>query len=192
MSKRKRMARAGGTVENPVTKERIVWRRTARDTHGELLQFDLHLQPGAAVAAAHIHPSQEERFVVQSGAIRVTVAGQVRHLSAGEEAVVPPGTAHAWSNEGGDPAHVIVDLRPALDTETFFETFFGLARDGKTHPATGLPTNLLQLAVLVDAFRRELTPAPAWQRAVLVPLMTALAMLGRRCGYKSRYPAYSE
>lgn len=186
------MARPGGTVENPVTKERFVWRKTARDTHGELLQFDLHLQPGAVVGAQHIHPSQEELFAVQSGEIRLAVAGQVRHLRAGEEAVVPAGTAHAWSNEGGGPAHVIVELRPALDSETFFETFCGLACDGKAHPRTGLPTNLLQLAVLADDFKREMAPAPAWQRAVLVPLMSALAILGRRCGYKSRYPAYSD
>ena len=43
---------------------------------------------------------------------------------------------------------VRVELRPALDTETFFETFFGLGRDGKTN-ARGIP-GLLQIAV---AFR---------------------------------------
>jgi len=35
------MARSGDVVENPVTRERIVWRKVARDTGGELLQADL-------------------------------------------------------------------------------------------------------------------------------------------------------
>lgn len=182
------MARAGGATENPITKERFVWRKTARDTHGELLQVDLYLQPGATVAAPHVHPSQEERFVVQTGRVRLTIAGQTRQLGAGEEAVVPPGTPHAWGNEGVEAAHVIVDLRPALDTETFC----GLARDGKANPKTGLPANLLQLAVLADTYKREMAFASAWQRAVLSPLLSALAVLGRRRGFKGRYPAYSE
>lgn len=186
------MARAGGTAENPVTQERFVWRKTARDTNGALLQFDLYLQPGAIVGAPHLHPRQEERFAVQSGLLRMTIARQTRQLAAGEEAVVPPGTPHAWSNAGTEQAHVIVSLRPALDAETFFETFCGLARDGKAHPKTGLPANPLQFAVLVAAFKGEMAPASAWQRVVLVPLLSALAVLGRRRGFKSRYPAYSE
>ena len=34
------MARAGDVLENPVTGERIVFRRVAADTNGELLLFD--------------------------------------------------------------------------------------------------------------------------------------------------------
>jgi hypothetical protein len=35
------MARSGDVVENPVTRERTVWRKVARDTGRELLQADL-------------------------------------------------------------------------------------------------------------------------------------------------------
>lgn len=186
------MARAGDAIENPITKERFVWRQTARNTQGALLQFDLYLQPGAKVAAPHIHPRQEERFVVQQGRIRLTIAGRTRHLGVGEEAIVPPGTSHAWWNEGAEPAHALVDLRPALQAETFFETFCGLARDGKANPKTGLPAHPLQLAVLADTYKQELDFASAWQRAVLGPVLSALAVVGRRRGFKGRYPAYSE
>jgi hypothetical protein len=32
-----------------------------------------------------------------------------------------------------EDAHVLVQVSPALRTEMFFETFFGLAKDGKTN-----------------------------------------------------------
>jgi hypothetical protein len=34
------VAHAGEVIENPVTGERVVFRQTARDTGGELLQFE--------------------------------------------------------------------------------------------------------------------------------------------------------
>ena len=42
-------------------------RRTAADTGGELLAFDLHLPAGCHVPGAHIHPAQQERFTVVRG-----------------------------------------------------------------------------------------------------------------------------
>ena len=39
------MAREGDVIENPVSGARIVFRKTARNTNGELLQFDLFFKP---------------------------------------------------------------------------------------------------------------------------------------------------
>ena len=62
------MIRSGDTLENPVTGERIVFRKTAADTGGALVLVECVVQPGGAVAAAHVHPHQEERFEVLRGA----------------------------------------------------------------------------------------------------------------------------
>lgn len=186
------MARAGEAIENPITKERFVWRQTARETQGALLQFDLYLGPGAKVAAPHVHPQQEERFVIHEGHVRLMSAGQVRHLVAGDTAVVPAGTPHAWWNEGAESAHATVDLRPALDSEKFFETFCGLARDGKANPSTGMPAHPLQLAVLFDTYKQEFAFASAWQRALFNPILSVLAPIGYRRGFRSQYPTYSQ
>jgi hypothetical protein len=67
--------------------------------------------------------------------------------------VVPKGTPHVWWNSGDDELHVLVEVRPALRFESFFETFFGLAQDGKVHAKTGLP-DPFQLALLVDSDER--------------------------------------
>jgi hypothetical protein len=70
----------------------------------------------------------------------------------------------------------------------FFETFFGLATDGKTN-RRGLP-NLFQLAVLMREFEDELrlaSPPYRVQRLLFAPL----AVMGRLLGYLGWYPRYT-
>jgi quercetin dioxygenase-like cupin family protein len=182
------VAKAGDEIQHPVTGERITWRSVASDTGGELLQADLYALPQATPAAAHIHPHQEERFEVVRGTLKLDVAGVVQILHAGDTAVVPKGTPHTWWNVGEDEAHIVADVRPALRTELFFETFFGLANDGKTN-RRGMP-NLLQFAAIAREFEDEVRlakPSAAVQRVVFTPL----AILARLMGYRGWYPRYS-
>jgi quercetin dioxygenase-like cupin family protein len=183
------MAIVGETIENPLSGERITWVETAASSNGEVLAFDLDLRPGAAVAAEHRHLRQEERFTVTSGTIGLSVAGAERALASGGDAVVPPGVAHHWWNGGDGSAVVRVELRPALESEVFFETLFGLARDGKTN-SKGVP-DLLHIAVayadLGDSCSRLVRPPLAVQKIVLTPLVP----LARRLGRRASYPAYS-
>lgn len=179
------MARSGDAIEHPVTGERVVWRSVAEDTGGELLELELFARPGGFVAAAHVHPNQEERFEVVSGTLAVRIGGEERILRAGDVAVVPPGRPHAWWNAGPDEVRIRGQIRPALRTEHFFETFFGLGKDGKTN-RRGLP-NLLQLAVLMREYEDEMRlarPPFAIQRLIFAPL----AFIGRALGYRSHYP----
>ncbi len=135
-----------GTEEDPlvhpVTGERLVFRRRAADTQGELLEFIIRMAPGGFI----------------------------------------------WWNPSDAEAATLIQLRPAFDMETLFETMFGLAADGRVNKR-GMP-NPLQMLVLARAYRREVTPPPpmSW---VIGPLSTALAPLGRRLGYQARYDKYS-
>jgi hypothetical protein len=61
------MIRTGQTLENPVTGERLIFHKTSSDTNGEYVKVETVLQPGASVAAAHVHPYQTERFQVLAG-----------------------------------------------------------------------------------------------------------------------------
>src|SRR4051794_28724173 len=72
------MAYAGQTIANPVSGERITFMQTARDTGGELLEFELKLTPDGHVPGAHVHPEQEERFHVLVGTMRFP-AGDASH-----------------------------------------------------------------------------------------------------------------
>src|SRR6516162_5087081 len=67
------MIRAGDSIENPVTGERLVFRQTSRETNGAAVVIETYVQPNGFVAAAHVHPSQEERFEVLRGTVGVKV-----------------------------------------------------------------------------------------------------------------------
>lgn len=183
------MSGVGETIENPVNGERMTWIETAETTGGELLSLDLFLRPGAAVAAEHRHMRQEERFRVDAGSIGLGLEGTERTVSEGEEVTVPAGVPHRWWNEGTVEEIVRVELRPALDTQTFFETLFGLARDGKTNEE-GIP-GLLQIAVTYRELGDScpmLTKPPAFIQRILVAL---LAPIGRSAGRRAVYAKYS-
>jgi hypothetical protein len=110
--------------------------------------------------------------------------------SGREEATVPPGTPHRWFNEDEQrEARILVELRPALNTEIFFETFYGLARDGETD-ANGIP-NLLQQAVTLNGINKDEIYLASPPVPVQKALMAALAPVGRLLGYKDHYPKYS-
>jgi quercetin dioxygenase-like cupin family protein len=179
------MAKAGDIIEHPVTGEKLIFRKTAQETAGELLQGELIIKPHGFVAAAHIHPLQEERFEVISGTIRLRMNGIEKDLHQGEIMVVPAATPHLWWNASDLEARVLIDLRPALRSEEFFETFFGLAQAGKVDKKTGLP-NPLVLALIMREFKQEVCLA---QPPVPVQnvLFTVLGSIGRMFGYQGRY-----
>lgn len=181
------MANRGDVIEHPVTGEKITFLRTSEDTGGEYARSELRVEPRGFVAAPHVHPLMEETFEMRAGAFTLMVDGEERRVGAGQVAIVPAGTPHAWWNGGDEEAVAIVEHRPALKAEEFFETMFGLAQDGKVSPKTGLP-NLLWLALMTLRYRRDFAhvaspPLPA-QLAIFAPL----AAVGRLLGYRLPYP----
>ena len=71
---------------NALAGERVIFRKHAADTGGQLIQFDLVLTKVGGNPPPHIHLHQTERFVVGSGALRVMVADEERELREGEDA----------------------------------------------------------------------------------------------------------
>ena len=180
------MAEAGQEIHNPRQRERIVFRRTAGETGGRLLRLEMFAAPGGAAPPEHLHPRQEERFETVSGVLRARVGGQERDLRAGQSMVVPPGVPHTWWIDGEEAARVEVEFRPALNTEAFFETMYGLARDGKLDE-DGVPP-FLQTALISSAYEIYLpSPPVALQKA----LFAVLAPVGRLAGHRASYPEYS-
>ena len=180
------MAKAGDELVNPVTGLRTVFRKTAQETSGELLQVDWIGSPGWTTGPDHVHPRQEERFEVLSGELGLRVGGLERVHSVGEVIVALAGSAHAAWNGGDEEVHVLVDFRPALRTDRAFETLAGLARDGKTNKA-GAPKNPLRLALILREFEKEIyfvRPPLVVQKMIL----GALAFMGRLLGYRAEYP----
>ena len=182
------MARRGEMLESPINRQRAVFRETAEETDGELLRLDFYVAPGGFLGSEHLHPKQEERIEVLSGALRCRLGGHEQNIGQGEAVTVPPVTTHTLWNEGEEEAHALVEYRPALRMETLFETLFGLGRDGKTDDQ-GTP-NLLQGAVMLKEYEDEyrLARPPLY---VQKALLAVLAPLGWALGYRGRYPRYS-
>jgi quercetin dioxygenase-like cupin family protein len=108
-------------LENSASGERIVIRRGGAETAGELLEFDVYLQPGAHVPAGHSHPSQIEQFHVIAGRVQFRVRGRDFWLGPDSRLTVCAGTSHWFGNSGGDVAQLRVEVRPALRMEAVFE-----------------------------------------------------------------------
>ncbi len=144
------MSKAGHTVENPVTGERIVARVGTEDSGGELLAVDGYVRPGGAVVGEHVHPAIEETFEVVSGLVGFRIDGRESVAQPGERLHVPAGTAHDWWNAGEEEARVSVEIRPGERFEEMALNLFGLAQDGKTN-SKGMP-NPLQAAIFAREF----------------------------------------
>ena len=182
------MARPGETIQNPKTGEHITFRETADKSGGERLRFEYVLESGGEPIAPHRHPEQREIIEVRSGTLSARVDGEEGTVPAGQTLRIPPDTPHHVWNEGFDPVRAVVEIEPALRMEEFFETTFGLARDGKTDPE-GHPSTL-QLAVLADEFSEELRfpMVPDWLGR---PARAVLAAVGRAAGYQGTYAEYT-
>ncbi len=181
------MAYQNKIIRNPKTQQEIKFLQTACDTDGELLEMESTYSIHSPEPPPHYHPQQAEDFTIVSGEMTVRMNGQIRVLKQGDTLHVPANTVHSMWNNTGQKAVVNWKVRPALDTEHFFETFTGLAIDGKTNE-TGMPP-LLQVALLVTkydhVFRLAKPPFPV--QKILFLLLTPFAYLS---GYRSVYRKY--
>jgi quercetin dioxygenase-like cupin family protein len=172
----------GRVIDNALSGERIVIRRSAAQTGGRVLAFDLFLPPGGHVPAGHVHPLQEERFTVVAGRMRFRLGRRTILASPGQTVRVPPGTPHWFGNDGAEVALTRVTVRPALRMEELLHRTGQLSAAGHL-PGTHIPP-LAELALVLTEFRRELAVphVPAWVvRVVAAPL----AWLARRRASRS-------
>jgi quercetin dioxygenase-like cupin family protein len=178
------MITTGQALTNPVTGETLVFRTTSADTNGERVVVETFVEPNGAVAAAHMHPAQEELFEVLGGELEFRVGTQTIVAKPGDRVLVPAGTAHRFRNIGDETAHFVCEVSPALGFEQLIETMFSLAADGKTN-RKGMP-NPLHLAVIAQAhFDTVRLPFPP---AIVQRIGLALGSpLGRVLGYQPVY-----
>jgi quercetin dioxygenase-like cupin family protein len=183
------LIKIGTEIESPQTGEKLVFRSTADSSEGRLFQAELTVKPGTYVVRSHIHPSQEESFVVLDGTYGYRIGEKTGVAHAGETLVCPIGVPHSQWNAGDEIMRILYEHRPALrSAEIFFETQFGLSRDGKLSAAGDI--GLLQGAVLLEEVGDFIRPAspPVWLQRVLFPV---LAVFGRARGYHARYMRYA-
>jgi quercetin dioxygenase-like cupin family protein len=98
---------------NPATGEWIEFTAVSGDSDGQLVRFSWRSVPGGLITE-HIHPGQEERFIITEGEARFTLDGEELTAWAGDTVVVPAGVRHSEGNPGPGEIRAVVELRPAL------------------------------------------------------------------------------
>jgi len=136
-------------IVSRATGERIVFRRTAQETDGALLEMDDFWPRAEHQTPEHIHPAMEERWEVIAGKVRFEIGGATKTVGPGDTIVAPPGTPHSARNVGPEPAHLRIQMRPALRWQEFVERLFTLE---VSEPES--------IATLMREFSDEIVPAP--------------------------------
>jgi quercetin dioxygenase-like cupin family protein len=180
------MARAGQTIRNRCTGEEITWVETAAMTGGERLSFRFVVNPGGRLTARHLHPMQEETFVLRHGVFAVEI-GPERHMMApGDRLHIPKGAVHRWDNPSAESqAELEVTFAPALNTEEFLEQFFGLGNAGRTAP-DGTPS-FLQIMTMVNRYQLFIDGPPVPVQRLMGWTIGGAARL---LGYRPHDPAF--
>lgn len=182
------MARRGDVIDNPVTRQRLTFLATSRDTRGELFRAEGTFPAGGFAGVEHIHPRQDEHFEVHAGLAAFRVGGDELVLGAGQTIDVGAGTKHTFWNAGVEEMHVSFEFRPApRSTERFYELYFGFAQEGRVN-AKAMP-GLLDLATVwaETSEHAVLATPPAWVQHLLLRGLTPIAKIARhrvpRCDY---------
>lgn len=117
-------------IMNAATGETVRFVRTAEETGGELLVMEVRWTNPGHRTPAHRHPAMEERWTVLEGRVGFRIGGEVVIAERGESVTAAPGAVHSNWNEGGGPAAIRIEIRPALRWEEFIRQLFALASEG--------------------------------------------------------------
>ena len=178
------MPKKGDVLENPITKERVIFLETSASTNNELLRMEAFNLADGYNKVYHLHPTQTERHEVISGMMGITMADVDYYLHPGESLLMPKNVPHKFWKASEEPIHFITEFRPAFDTEVFIETYIALARDGKSN-SKGAPPLLQFFVILYEhPIAGYVANAPIWlQKAVIA----TMAFIGRLFGYVGSY-----
>jgi mannose-6-phosphate isomerase-like protein (cupin superfamily) len=79
-------------------------------------------RPGSQ-QAPHVHPSQEQAYVIIRGRGEMTVGGETREVGEGTLVLVPPGHEHAIRNPGPDQLTYVSATAPPFSAEVSGDTW---------------------------------------------------------------------
>lgn len=173
----------GDVLECPPAGKRVKIDRSAAETGGDLVRFEMWLDPDSRGPYLHVHPVQDEVLEVESGRLGVTVDGETDVLDPGERVDIPRNVPHKFWNEADDETHLYGELRPGRRADEFLPLAFALARD-RWATKGGVPLNPLAVAAVFDEYEDYyyFAHVPVSMQKLGVRL---LAPVARRLGYGS-------
>src|SRR5215203_2672092 len=90
------MTQSVNTIINPLTRQKMIFRKTGKDTNGSLLQIECFNPRSDVREPIHIHPKQESSCEVISGKLHFLVNGNLQVIEQGEHLKIPAGVPHCF------------------------------------------------------------------------------------------------
>jgi mannose-6-phosphate isomerase-like protein (cupin superfamily) len=100
---------------------------TTASTEGEYGLYRVDMGPEPAGPSTHFHRSMSESFFILSGTMRLFDGNRWIDATAGDYLYVPVGGLHAFRNESGQPASMLMLFAPGAPREEYFENVAELA-----------------------------------------------------------------
>ena len=94
---------------------------TGASTKGQFGLYRWDMGPGTGGPATHFHRTISESFFVLSGTVRLYDGEQWVDATAGDFLFVPEGGLHAFRNDSGEPASMLILFAPGAPREGYFE-----------------------------------------------------------------------
>jgi mannose-6-phosphate isomerase-like protein (cupin superfamily) len=94
---------------------------TKQSTDGEYGLYRVDMGPDFGGPSTHFHRSMSEAFFILSGAMRLFDGERWITATSGDFLYVPPGGLHAFRNESGEPASMLMLFAPGAPREAYFE-----------------------------------------------------------------------
>jgi uncharacterized protein YndB with AHSA1/START domain/mannose-6-phosphate isomerase-like protein (cupin superfamily) len=126
------MANAGDVLDMAQLGCKVQLIRTAAETDGELIEFDVIGRPRGFLVQPHVHVGQVESYEVMAGTLKIVENGHEHLLGPGETMAVREGVSHRqMPGDDGDDGHVRVQARPAGATQAFLERVAAMCAAGE-------------------------------------------------------------
>ena len=106
---------------------RVHYLATGASTDGLFGLYRWEMGPGPGGPDPHFHRTIAESFYVLDGTIRIFDGAAWIDGVAGDFVHVPPGGIHAFRNESGQPASMLIHFAPGASREAYFEGLPGMA-----------------------------------------------------------------
>lgn len=110
---------------------------TGRDTGGLFGLYRWDFGPGRSGPDPHFHRTLSESFYILDGTVGLYDGARWITASAGDFLHVPPGGVHAFTNDSGRPASMLLLFAPGAPREAYFETLADLGHHRRS-PMTAL------------------------------------------------------
>jgi quercetin dioxygenase-like cupin family protein len=122
---------AGAPPELILPTTNVHYLATGATTGGDFGLYRWEMTGPPSGPAPHFHRSITESFYVLSGTVRLYDGNEWTDAGPGDYHFVPPGGIHAFRNESGAPASMLLLFTPGAPREAYFEGLAEIAASGR-------------------------------------------------------------